>query len=185
MFFALLNTMLWCSGDGMFGHMWTFCLLLRCAIWVKFFMQSCHILADNMGSGKSPTVEDTQRISFLLAEGLNVSQIHCRMVADGLAGQNALSSGNLGTSLGLLREQHGRPHKRGAGAVPHGATEGDSLTLLSGDAPASQGDDLPHSWEAPTSGASLQRAVLGRETVSEQDCAELAERQGVVGRPNG
>ena len=32
-----------------------------------------------MGSGKSPTVAETQRISFLLADGLKVSEIHRRM----------------------------------------------------------------------------------------------------------
>ena len=115
-------------------------------------------MRDSMGSGKSPTKEETQRISFLLAEGFKVSEIHRRMskfslkamrrwcqklkaglplrkkpvrdrrvelpiakeVADGLAGQKALSSGTLGTNLGvsrttawrLLREQHGRPYKR-------------------------------------------------------------------------
>ena len=121
-------------------------------------MHSWHILTDNMGSGKSPTKQETQRISFLLAEVFRVSEIHRRLskfslkamrrwcqklkaglplrkkavrerrvelpiakeVADGLAGQKALSSGTLGTSLGisrttawrLLRGQHGRPYKR-------------------------------------------------------------------------
>ena len=32
-----------------------------------------------MGSGKSPTKEETQRISFLLAEGFKLSEIHRRM----------------------------------------------------------------------------------------------------------
>ena len=69
------------------------------------------------------------------------------------------------------------PVQASAIEVPHGATEGDSLTLQSSDAP---GDDLPHFWEAPTSGAPFQRALLRREAVPDQDCGELAERQGVV-----
>ena len=36
-------------------------------------------MRDSMGSGKSPTKEETQRISFLLAEGFKVSEIHRRM----------------------------------------------------------------------------------------------------------
>ena len=43
-----------------------------------FFLHSWHI-PDNMGSGKSPIVAETQRISFLLAEAFKVSEIHSRM----------------------------------------------------------------------------------------------------------
>ena len=111
------------------------------AILEQVFIHSWHILTDSMGSGKSPTKEETQRISFLLAEGFKVSEIHRRLskfslkairrwcqklkaglplrkkpvrerrvelpiakeVADGLAGPKALSSGTLGTSLGISR----------------------------------------------------------------------------------
>ena len=49
------------------------------AILAQVFMHSWHILTDNMGSGKSPTKEETQRISFLLVEGFKVSEIHRRL----------------------------------------------------------------------------------------------------------
>ena len=71
--------------------------------------------------------------------------------------------GDQHNSLAFAPRAAWSPAQASAGAVPRGAAAGDSLTLVSGDA-ASQGG-LPHFCEAPTSGASPQRALPRREAV--------------------
>ena len=75
----------------------------------------------------------------------------CRCFGHALGGQQH-------DSLALALRVAWSPAKASASAVPCGATEGDSLTLLTGGAPACEGDDLAHSWEAPVSTHYLPRA---------------------------
>ena len=126
-----------------------------------FFLQLGLVFTKKTDQSNIPEWLQAEKWPRLQREARKCLLRPCR--SDGLAGQKALSTSTLGTSLGISRTR-GHPCK-----------QGDSLPLLSGDAPASQGDDLPQFWEAPTSGASPERA-LSDEKLFQPTKASLGSR---------
>ena len=146
------------------------------AILAQVVMHSWHV-PDSKGSGKSPTVAETQtnlvssgrgvqsvrdsqqngqvrlamrRWCQKLKVGLRVELPIAKEAADGHAGQKALSFGTLAMSLGITRTTFWRLLREQRGR-PYKRV---SLTVMSG-APASQGE-VPHFPEAPSLGAPHQ-----------------------------
>ena len=156
-------------------------------------MHSWHT-PDNMGLGKSPTVAETQRISFLLADGFKVFEIHRKMGKFSLKALRAspcarrpFASAVELPIAGWLDKGHSLPalwarawgsaaRQLGvcsASVVAHLSECQCSASLLSGDVPASQGDDLPHFWKRPP-WVHLSNVLLIREPVSDQDCGPVS-----------
>ena len=72
-------TMLQCSGDGMFGHMWTCCLLLKVRQLGQVFMQSCHILILSVVEKWSETrVGETPQFTIVLENLIRKDSFHTR-----------------------------------------------------------------------------------------------------------